>query len=359
MRLTADPLRSPALAAVRALAAVAVAAVLPAVGGAAEVPAAVPGSEASLALAIGANLAQARDMATALAAAMVSAPNARIAIDPATDPGPEELARLGVSEQVRIEVGPPAATLLVWIIRPAPAADSPRGQRGSILFLHGICSSRGEHLGHARHVAAQGYTAVLPDLRGQGRSTGQWLTYGWQEARDLQRLLDVLSERRLMPAPVGVFGASYGAATANLLAAIEPRVKAVVSVASYTAMAEVVPQYVREFAPFLRTMVNDQQIQEAVAAAGRLAGFDPAEASPLDAVRRHAVPTLFLHGEKDINIPYHHAEQLAAAARGPCRLVAVPGAAHHCGGSEFVRTQAMAWFDRWLGPGDPAAAGAE
>lgn len=317
-------------------------------GLAADTPAPAPGSEGSLALAIGANLAQARDLTSALAVAIVSAPNARIRIDPAEDPGSEELAKLGVSEQVRIDVGPPAATLLVWIVRPSAAAVSP-ARGGAIFFLHGICSSRREHLRHARHFAAQGYTAVLPDFRGQGRSTGQWLTYGWQEARDLQRLLDILLERRLISRPIGVFGASYGAATANLLASLDPRVSAVVSVASYTAMGDVVPHYIEEFAPFLKALVSDGQIQDAVGVAGRMAGFDPAAASPLEAVRRHTVPTLFLHGEKDINIPYRNAEQLAAAARGPCRLVAVPGAAHHCGGSEFVRAQAAEWFAHWLG----------
>jgi pimeloyl-ACP methyl ester carboxylesterase len=309
-----------------------------------------PGSDASLALAIGANLATSHDLGTALATAFVSAPNARVAIDPAGDPGPAELAAKGVDQQLRLEVGPPAASLLVWILRPPASAGENAPGRGTILFLHGICSSRLEHLGHARYFAARGYTAILPDLRGQGRSTGAWFTYGWQEARDMQQVLDQLLVRGVIQKPIGVLGASYGAATANLLAAIDPRLDAVVSMASYTSMREVVPQYIREFVPFLAGMLSPQAIQDAVTAAGRLADFSPDAASPLEAVRRHRVPTLFLHGEKDANIPYRHAEQLAAAAQCPCRLLAVPGGSHYCGGSDFVRAQAEEWFAQHLRP---------
>jgi len=309
-----------------------------------------PGSQASQALAIGAVLAQAHDVPTMLAAAMVSAPNGQLEIDPAGDPDAAELARRGVSTQLRVPVGPPDASLLVWLVRPpAPPAGAPPAGRGTIVFLHGICSSRREHLGHALHVASRGYTAVLPDLRGQGRSTGQWLTYGCQEANDLQQLLSALLARGLVTPPVGALGSSYGAATANLWASQDPRLGAVVSVASYTSMAEVVPQYVREFAPWLASLLGPERIREAIAAAGRVAAFDPATASPLAAIARRRVPTLLLHGEKDTNIPFAQAQQLAAAARGPCRLLAVPGGGHQCASSGFVRAQADEWFARWLG----------
>jgi pimeloyl-ACP methyl ester carboxylesterase len=307
-----------------------------------------PGSDAGLALAIGANLATSRDISSALATGFVSAPNAKVGIDPAADPGPTELAAKGVDQQLRVEVGPPAASLLVWIVQARAPSGEKVTPRGTILFLHGICSSRLEHLGHAQAFAARGYTAVLPDLRGQGRSTGAWLTYGWQEARDLRQVLDQLLSRGLIRQPIGVLGASYGAATANLLTAIEPRLAAVVSVASYTSMREVIPQYIHEFLPFLAEMLSPQAIQDAVTAAGRMAGFSPDDASPLDAVRQHAIPTLFLHGERDVNIPPRHAEQLAAAAAGHSSLVIVPGARHYCGGSDFVRAQAERWFDLYL-----------
>jgi alpha-beta hydrolase superfamily lysophospholipase len=51
------------------------------------------------------------------------------------------------------------------IIEPAEAA------RGTVLVLHGIRSDKTWLAGLAKQVAGEGYRAVLPDLRGHGRST--------------------------------------------------------------------------------------------------------------------------------------------------------------------------------------------
>jgi pimeloyl-ACP methyl ester carboxylesterase len=258
-----------------------------------------------------------------LPSAIVYAPNAKRTIDPAEDPGPGQLRALGVSRALRVEVGPPAASLSCWLVdppsRPAPA--------GTVLVLHGIRDSKRSVVGFGRALARRGYRAVVVDLRGHGRSSGRWLTYGVVESRDLSQLLDALQARDLLHRPVGAVGFSYGGAAALQLAARDARVTAVATVATFSALHEVVPLYVRRMVPLLGRLVSRGQIDRALERAGQLAAFDPRQASPLRAVGRTRAALLLVHGAEDRNIPASHARALHAAA-DRSELVLIPGADH-------------------------------
>ena len=82
---------------------------------------------------------------------------------------------------------------------------------------------------------AIGFALVLL-LVPHGHSTGEWLTYGPREAEDLSQVIDELDRRKLLEGRLGVYGISYGATTAIHLAAIDPRVEAVVAVAPFGSM---------------------------------------------------------------------------------------------------------------------------
>jgi len=126
--------------------------------------------------------------------AIVDAPNQGRVIASAATVGGEHF----------IDVGPPKATLAVEVVEPKLPP------RATIFVLHGIRDQK-EGLRHwADHLSEAGYRAVLVDSRGHGHSTGDWLTYGVQESRDLSQLVDALAA----DGPVGVMGISYGGATA-------------------------------------------------------------------------------------------------------------------------------------------------
>ena len=152
-----------------------------------------------------------------MARAIVYVPNTDKLVNPDGDLTPEQLARLGIDLQFRVEVGPPTASVSVWIIQPTnsknPKADSPRA---TILVLHGLQDKKTSMILMGKLLAAQGYRAILLDSRGHGRSSGQWLTYGAIESRDLAQVLDDLEQRQLLAEPVGAYGASLGGATAIL-----------------------------------------------------------------------------------------------------------------------------------------------
>ena len=278
---------------------------------------------------------------------VVCAANYGRTIHPADDAGPDELRRIGVDRQLRLGVGPPDASLSVWIIEPRtsdPAASA--SPRGTILLLHGIHGNKTHMLGTGRLLGEHGFRCVLVDLRGHGLSTGDWFTYGVQESRDLSQVLDALSDNELLSGTIGVYGASYGGATALMLAGRDPRVQAVVTVAAFSTMREVVAGNIRRYL-LLGPLLPDAWVDDVIGRAGRLADFDPDEASPLAAVSRTRARLLIIHGKADAKIPYQQARDLHAAGRDHSRLILLDAEDHDSIMSDRTGTLARevpAWF---------------
>jgi len=288
-------------------------------------------------------LKNAKDLVGALAAGVVTAPNAQIPMGEAQDAGEEELRRQGVDKQLRLELGEPRVSLSVWLIGP-PAAES----KGTLFLLPGICSFKECMAGRARSYAKAGYRCVLPDFRGQGRSSGAFMTYGACEARDLRELLDLLLKQGEVRGPIGVYGMSYGAACGIQFAGLDPRVQAVVARSAFASMRQVVPVYARLFLPFLRPVLTDALIQQAVDRAGTLGGFDPNQSDTVAAIGRTQAAVLLIHGEKDRNIPIAQAEQLHAAAPDHSQLIRVPEGTHDQGFREVEGNKTLKWFQTHL-----------
>ena len=290
-----------------------------------------------------------------LARSILWGPNTDKQVDVAEDPSDGYLASLGVSSQLRVEVGPPAASLSLWVIEPSgqrPASPG-EGPRGTVLVLHGINDRKDTMTGVGKALAARGYRAVLVDLRAHGRSSGRWLTFGAVEAKDLSQVIDALEARGLVHGRVGVFGPSFGGGVAIQLAGRDQRVKAVVSVCGFTSMRDVTPGVVRMYAPPpVKWLLLDSTIQRGITDAGRVGGFDPDDASALDAIGRTRAQVLLIHGKRDQKIPPRHSERLHAAAADHSRLLLLDGEDHDsilagdAGG--VVMREAGAWFDHWL-----------
>ncbi len=183
-------------------------------------------------------------------------------------------------------------------------------------------------------LADRGFRAVLVDLRGHGRSSGDWLTYGVQESRDLSQVLDALTEGGLLSGRVGVYGTSYGGATALMLAGRDPRVKAVVTVAAFSTMREVTAHNIRRYL-LIGPLLSDGWVNDAIGQAGRLADFNPDDASPLAAVTRTKARLLIIHGTADPTVPFAMGRELFERLAAPKFLLGLEGAGH----SESVESQ--------------------
>jgi pimeloyl-ACP methyl ester carboxylesterase len=246
-----------------------------------------------------------------------------------------------------VHVGPPEATLSVSICEPTGGA----APRGTVLVLHGIYTRAITMLPQARALMRAGYRAVLVDLRGHGRSTGDFLTYGVQEAHDISQVIDALEREQLIAGEIGVWGISYGATTSIHLAAYDPRVRAVVAVEPFGMVRPEIRHFGDIIMPEISCFLSDSRFHRMVDKAGAIAGFDPDGSDAVDAIAQTSAPVLLIHGTDDWIVPYWNSIALQESAPEHSERIPIAGGGHTSLWFDLdgrVSTNALAWFDRWL-----------
>jgi pimeloyl-ACP methyl ester carboxylesterase len=214
-----------------------------------------------------------------------------------------------------------------WLI--APPADLP--QKRVVISVHGKGGNRengpgGGSLEISAQLARHGHPVLALDLRGAGESGGTRFTLGALETRDVAGALDYLEQRGLAADGVNLLGYSMGAATAMLVGASDPRVRAVAEDAGFADLRDVLDQQIPK-----QSGLPPMFTPGTVLMARTLLGVDAYGIRPIDglpALAARGVPLLAIHGEADSLIPIHHGQRLAAAYGPGAETHFVPGAGH-------------------------------
>ena len=185
-----------------------------------------------------------------------------------------------------------------------PAREPDRAM--AVLVAHGNGGDRSLRAPLARSLAQRGLAVLLFDYRGYGANPGKPTEEGLaRDARAARRFLveqaGVPSERLLY------FGESLGAAVATELASEHPPAGLLLR-SPFTDLASVG----RVHYPFLpvRALLRDRY--------------------PLtDHLARVDVPTTVVYGSRDALVPPEQSRAVAAAARGPTRVVEIEDADHN------------------------------
>jgi len=214
----------------------------------------------------------------------------------------------------------------VWVIRAHPTltyvgAVEPHG---TVLLIHGLCDSKASYLPLGERLSKMGYDVVLPDLRAHGCSGGRYVTYGALERHDVKAVMDELIRQGAVHVKVYAFGVSLGGAVAIQYAAIEPRCRGVMAMAPYKNARSISRRMLALIGP---TMSNGE-LDRVLGRAGQIAGFNPAEASALNAAEKLNCPILLVHGLLDIIVPIEHSQAIYEAAGEPKQLVVIPWVGH-------------------------------
>lgn len=236
---------------------------------------------------------------------------------------------------------PDGVRLSCWLVAPKKA-------RGTVIYLHGVGDCKIGGVEMSAFLCEHGYNVFLYDSRHHGDSGGKYCTYGFFEKHDVSSVLDYLQQRRdLNVGKVGLFGTSMGAAVAIQAAALDMRISAVVSEASFTTLRSIAVDYQRRLIKlpwhFLRNV--------ALARSQKVAGFKARLVSPIEDVKRLHCPILFVHGLQDTFIDVQYSKELYQAAPDPKQLLLIEEADHNnvwTVGGERYRTSLLSFLESSL-----------
>ncbi len=212
-------------------------------------------------------------------------------------------------EEVRIDAGD--VTLAGWYF------DNPADAGCGLLFLHGFTGTRYHALNWAPLFWERGCDILAYDHRGHGDSTPAFHTYGFYEKQDALVVLNWFGERAgLEPSQIGVFGVSYGAATALQMAPLVPELAFVGADSAYSEMEEIVGYQARQMFPTLAPLL----LPGALAIAELRADFDVQAVAPERTVADAQMPILLIHSLTDEYTFSTHSEDIYANS-DPSRTV--------------------------------------
>ncbi|MGB5592849.1 MAG: alpha/beta fold hydrolase [Crocosphaera sp.] len=196
-------------------------------------------------------------------------------------------------------------------------------QERVLLYLHGNGGNISHNLGPVKTFQEQGFSVLIIDYRGYGRSQGQFPTES-EVYRDSQAAWDYLvEERQIHPQNIFIYGHSLGGAVAIDLGVRQPNAAGVIVENTFTSMRDMVAHLGSFYQLFPTDLILHQH-------------FDS-----LNKLRLLQVPLLLIHGTSDRTVPSYMSERLFQEARVPKKMLLVPDASHNNVGAiaaeEYVR----------------------
>jgi len=212
------------------------------------------------------------------------------------------------------------AGLRGWFLPAAEVDDG--GEHPVVVVMHGWASASEDLLPAAPAVVGAGLSMLFVDARGHGRSDPTDFMSMPRFAEDLSTAVTWLRERPDVDADrVALVGHSVGAGAALLVASSDPRITAVVSIASMAHPREMIGR------SFRRYHAPQMLIRAAVRTIERTIGHRFDDFAPLHTITRINTPVLVLHGLDDHTVPADDAKRLAENGRS-ATLRLVPCADH-------------------------------
>lgn len=171
-----------------------------------------------------------------------------------------------------------------------------------------------------------GRNALIVDHRASGRSEGRVITFGVREKRDCLSWIDHAISYFGEEAELHLTGISMGAATVLLASGevLPAQVKGILADCPYSSAKEIIIKVITQMKLPARLLYPFVRLGAQI-----FGGFDPNDATPIEAVKRATVPIIIYHGEADDFVPCEMSVRLYEACTSEKkRLITVKGADH-------------------------------
>lgn len=194
----------------------------------------------------------------------------------------------------------------------------------------------------AEKFCASGITTLIFNFRGAGRSEGNLDLGNWPH--DLKAAIDLFASLdEAKGAKLALLGSSGGAAVSVCVAANDPRIAAVVTLACPANFDFMTGHQAEELIAHFRNIgvIRDKDFPPSTA--DWIEGFQAI--SPIRYIHQISPrPLLLIHGDKDDTVPLAHARQLYQQAGDPRELVIIPNADHNLRQEEKAVDTALEWL---------------
>ena len=194
--------------------------------------------------------------------------------------------------------------------------------RGVVSLLPGIRANRLSMVDRARFLRRANYSVLLIDFQATGETTGDHITFGWKESRDVIAAVE-FARQNAPSSRVAIIGSSLGGSAA-LLASPPLRVDRLVLEAVYPTIEEATNNRLKNyFGPLGRFA--------APLLLGQLSmrlGISATDLRPIDHIARLGCPIFIMSGEKDRNTTAADTRAMFASAAVPKQLWLIPNVGH-------------------------------
>ena len=186
---------------------------------------------------------------------------------------------------------------------------SEKPQAPVILYFHHNAINIGANVSQARNFQQLGFSVLLIDYRGFGRSTGSFPNE-LQVYQDAEFAWNYLTQVCKIPTQqIFIYGHSVGGAIAIDLAVKHPDAAGLIVQSSFTSLRDMTKRFGLYWLLPIDFLLHQK--------------FDS-----LQKIRSLQIPVLFIHGTADPQIPASMSQKLYAAAPQPKQLLLIPQAGH-------------------------------
>lgn len=192
--------------------------------------------------------------------------------------------------------------------------------------VHGYMTDAFSLSTKALHYYDIGYNVLAVDLRGHGKSKGNYIGMGYHDAKDLIEWLKYIVSKD-GDCEILIHGVSMGAATVMIASSQEElpeNVKVVIEDCGYSSALE-------QFKYQLKKLFNVPSfpiLNIANLIVKIRAGYYLNEACPIECVKKSKVPMMFVHGDDDTFVPFYMLDELYETCASEKKKLIIEGASH-------------------------------